>query len=74
MLIPLAEYAKLHKKSQSAARRMALRGGFETAKKMGRDWMIEESEAWPDHRVKTGRYKKADDRTPAKNTKAPSGR
>lgn len=55
-MISLLEYAKAHGKSGSAARRMALRGGFKTATKIGRDWLIDPSEPWPDRRVKSGRY------------------
>ena len=55
-MISLSEYAKAHGKSGSAARRMALRGGFKTATKIGRDWLIDPDELWPDRRVKSGRY------------------
>lgn len=58
MLISLAEYAALQNKAESSARRMALRGGFETARKIGRNWVIDDSEPWPDRRIKTGKYKK----------------
>lgn len=56
MLISLVEYAAKHDKSPVSARSMAQRGGFKTAKKIGRDWVIEESEPWPDRRVKSGKY------------------
>ena len=56
MLISLVEYAQKHGKDQATARQMALRGGFETARKIGRNWVIDDSEPWPDRRVKTGRY------------------
>ena len=57
MLISLSEYAAKNEKTDSAARQMALRGSFETARKIGRNWVIEDTEPWPDHRVKTGKYK-----------------
>lgn len=57
MLISLVEYAEQNKKSEASARRMALRGGFETAKKIGRNWVIDDAEIWPDRRVKSGQYK-----------------
>lgn len=57
-LVPLKQYAKKHAKSDSTARQMALRGGFTTAVKAGRDWLIDASEPWPDHRVKSGKYRK----------------
>lgn len=56
MLISLAEYAERHGKCQESARKMAQRGGFETARKIGRNWVIEDSEPWPDRRVKSGEY------------------
>ncbi len=59
MLISLPEYAKRHGKDPATARQMALRGGFKTAKKIGRNWVIDDAETWPDGRVKTGKYIKA---------------
>lgn len=34
----------------ATVRQMALRGGFQTARKIGRNWVIEDSEPYPDHR------------------------
>lgn len=56
MLISLAEYAEKHGKCQESARKMAQRGGFQTAQKIGRNWVIDNEEPWPDRRVKTGEY------------------
>lgn len=56
MLISLAEYAEKHGKCQESARKMAQRGGFETARKIGRNWVIEDDEPWPDRRLKSGKY------------------
>lgn len=56
MLISLAEYAKLNGRTPDTARQMALRGGFTTAQKIGRNWVIDSEESWPDHRVKSGKY------------------
>ena len=56
MLISLAEYAERHGKCQESARKMAHRGGFQTAQKVGRNWVIDSEEPWPDRRVKTGEY------------------
>ena len=56
MLISLAEYAERHGKCQESARKMAQRGGFETTRKIGRNWVIDSEEPWPDRRVKTGEY------------------
>ena len=52
MLISLVDYAAKNDREESSARKMALRGGFQTARKIGRNWVIEESEPWPDHRRK----------------------
>ena len=56
MLIPLSEYAKAHGRDPATARQMALRDGFMTARKIGRNWVIDDAEPWPDRRVKTGKY------------------
>lgn len=58
MTISLTEYAKANGRNPATARQMALRGGFETARKIGRNWVIENTEPWPDRRIKTGKYKK----------------
>lgn len=57
MLISLAEYARKNGRDPSTARQMALRGGFKTSRKIGRNWLIEDWEPYPDRRVKTGKYK-----------------
>lgn len=56
MLISLAQYAEKHGKCHESARKMAQRGGFRTAQKIGRNWVIDSEEPWPDRRVKTGEY------------------
>lgn len=56
MLINLVEYAERHGKNPANARQMAARGSFQTARKIGRNWVIEDTEPWPDRRVKTGEY------------------
>lgn len=56
MLISLAQYAEKHGKCQESARKMAQRGGFQTAQKIGRNWVIDSEEPWPDRRVKSGEY------------------
>ena len=55
MLISLAEYAEIHGRDPATVRQMALRGGFQTARKIGRNWVIEDSEEYPDHRKRGGR-------------------
>lgn len=57
MLISLAEYAQRNGRDPATARQMALRGGFKTAQKIGRNWVIDDAEPWPDRRVKSGQYK-----------------
>jgi len=56
-LISLPEYAKLHGKEESTVRRKALRGGFKTARKIGRNWLIDKNEPYTDNRVTSGKYK-----------------
>ena len=58
MLISLTEYANANGRNPATARQMALRGGFETARKIGRNWVIEDTEPWPDRRIQTGKYRK----------------
>lgn len=55
-MISLAEYAAKNGKSHVAARQMAQRGGFKTAQKIARNWIIDENEPYPDARIKTGKY------------------
>ena len=50
MYITLAEYTRRNGRRQDVARHMASRGGFMTAQKLGRDWIINEAEPWPDRR------------------------
>lgn len=52
MLISLVEYAKKHGKASATVRQMAQRGGFKTAQKIGRNWIIDSEEPYPDHRRK----------------------
>ena len=56
MLISLVEYAKAHDRDPANARQMAARGSFQTARKIGRNWVIDSKEPWPDRRVKSGAY------------------
>ena len=56
MLISLIEYAERLGKHPSTVRKMAAAGRFETARKIGRNWVIENSEPWPDNRLKSGKY------------------
>lgn len=56
MVITLKKYCERNNRKLNTARRMALRGSFKSAEKIGRDWYVEETEPWPDHRVKSGKY------------------
>lgn len=56
MLIPLKEYAARHGKNPDSARHLAQRGSLQTACKIGRDWLVDENEPWPDRRIKSGAY------------------
>lgn len=51
-LISLGEYAKAHNRAPASVRQMALRGSFTTAIKIGRNWVIDSDEPYPDHRRK----------------------
>jgi hypothetical protein len=51
-LISLTEYAKIHGKEQSSVRQKAERGGFQTARKIGRNWVIDRDEPYTDNRKK----------------------
>ncbi len=55
-MIPLKEYAERLGKNPIVARQKAQRGGFITATKMGRDWIIDENEPYIDKRIKSGSY------------------
>lgn len=54
--ITLKDWAIRHGIDPATARQKALRGGFATAVKVGRDWMIDEDE--PKVNLKTGPKKK----------------
>lgn len=62
MLISLVEFAQRHDRDPATARQMAGRGGFQTARKIGRNWVIDSEEAWPDRRVTSGKYRKEKDK------------
>ena len=54
--IALAEYARRLGKKPVVAVQRAERGSFKTAFKSGGTWLINETEAWIDRRVKSGKY------------------
>lgn len=51
-LISLAEYAKIHGVTSDTIRQRVLRGCFETAVKIGRNWCINKNEPYKDGRKK----------------------
>lgn len=53
-LISLAEYAEKHGRVLATVRQKVLRGGFKTARKIGRNWVIDSDEPYTDSRVKRG--------------------
>ena len=55
-MITLKEYAERHGKNPVIVRQKAIRGGFQTARKFGRDWIIDEEEPYIDNRVTSGKY------------------
>lgn len=57
MLISLAEYAAKHNKAPISVRQKAVRGGFKTAQKIGRNWIIDSDEPYVDNRFKQDDHK-----------------
>lgn len=55
-MITLFEYAEKHGISLDTVRKKALRGGYETAKKSGNIWLIDEDEPLIDRRIKSGKF------------------
>lgn len=55
-LISLAEYAALNMITHETARQRAKRGAYQTARKIGRNWVIDKNEPHIDHRVSSGKY------------------
>lgn len=47
MLVALSEYAKLQNRSNDTLRRMAEKGLFKSAQKIGRNWVIDSDEMYP---------------------------
>lgn len=49
-IITIKEYANKHGKAEVSVRQMAQRGGLRTARKTGRDWLVDANEPYPDRR------------------------
>lgn len=62
-LISLAEYARINGIDPATVRQRASRGAYRTARKIGRNWVIDKHEPHVDHRFKSGKDDKgkADD-------------
>lgn len=52
-LISLKEYANMHGVTPDTIRQKVLRGGFTTAQKIGRNWVIDKDEPYSDQRQKS---------------------
>jgi len=50
------QYAEKFGLSPTSVRHKCIRGGFKTAQKIGRDWLIDEDEENVDHRIRNGAY------------------
>ncbi len=57
-LISLDEYAKMHGKKRESVRQKAKRGGFKTARKIGRNWVIDKNEQYIDRRFRQNKDNK----------------
>lgn len=55
--ISLSEYAEIHGVTHDAIKKRCQRGVFTTAKKIGRNWVIDKNEPFIDNRIKSGQYK-----------------
>lgn len=51
-LISIGEYAKMHNVTPDTVRQRANRGVFKTARKIGRNWVIDKNEPYVDNRKK----------------------
>ena len=53
MLISIEEYAKKHNRHPDTIRHKCIRGGFKTARKIARNWVIDSDEPLTDLRFKS---------------------
>ena len=62
-LVSLAEYARLNGVAPATVRQRVNRGVYRTARKIGRNWVIDKNEPHVDHRFKSGKddKRKVDD-------------
>jgi hypothetical protein len=52
----LTEWARRNNVSEQSAKKKAQRGGFKTAIKSGKFWLIDSEEKPTDNRIKNGKY------------------
>lgn len=57
-LVSLAEYARLNGIDPATVRQRASRGAYRTARKIGRNWVIDKNEPHVDHRFRAGKDSK----------------
>ncbi|TCL43206.1 hypothetical protein [Harryflintia acetispora] len=58
-LISIVEYAAMHGKHRVTVSHLAVQGRFKTAQKIGRNWVIDKNEPYPeDQRAQNGRRPK----------------
>ena len=56
--VSIAEYCKIYGKSPSGVRHGCIEGRYKTARKVGRNWVLDSEEKAPiDNRVKHGHWK-----------------
>lgn len=55
-LISLMEYAELHGVKGATVRQRAIDGKYKTARKIGRNWVIDRNEPHIDGRIVSGKY------------------
>lgn len=56
-LITIKEYAQRNGIDHVKVRHRCERGNYKTARRFGRDWVIDSEDVFIDNRVKTGKYK-----------------
>ena len=49
-------HAKVNGIDPSTVRQRAIRGAYQTARKISRNWIIDKHEPHVDHRIKSGQY------------------
>lgn len=57
-LVSLAEYARLNGIDPATVRQRVNRGAYRSARKIGRNWLIDKNEPHVDHRIRSGKHVK----------------